>query len=133
MGQGIVLAMEGKLEEAAKFFHRALELEPNRADAYEGLGNVLAEMGKKEEAIAAYRRAIALYPDGAIAASPYNNLGLTLIELGQWDEGVKAYCHAIRLDPSFTGARYNLSNALALREIDIESTDLEALCQQLEK
>lgn len=123
--KGITYTLVGNFEEAVESFRRAIELDPNHADAYQNLGIALAEMGKSEEAIEAYRRAIALYPDGVLAASPYNNLGLVLVNKGELEEGIKAYCRAIRLDPNFALPYQNLTNVLAERGVDVRYLDID--------
>lgn len=134
--KGIALTLAGKFEEAVELFRRAIELDPNRADAYDNLGNALAKMGKNEEAIEAYRRSIELYPDEAIAASPYDNLGLVLESMGQREKATEAYCYAISLAPNFRAPQFNLANAMSAQGIEkyqylgVQQHDIPTFCQQ---
>ena len=136
VAEGVAHALKGELEEAVKLFRRAIELAPNRADAYDNLGNALDMMGKSKEAIEAFRRAIELYPDNELAASPYNNLGLALISVGQWSKGTEAYCYAINLDPTFRNPQFNLVRVMSERGLElnhhlggIQQYDLPKFCQ----
>ena len=54
-----------KLDEAIASYRKAIELDPNVASAYHGLGLALQEKGLLEEAIAEYREALRLKPDHA--------------------------------------------------------------------
>src|SRR5271157_1976736 len=54
------LAREG---EAAEQYIKALELDPDFAEAWNNLGNALVALGKSDDGIMAYRRALALEPD----------------------------------------------------------------------
>ena len=45
------LAKEGHLEEAVNHYRQALRIEPEFAEAHEGLGQALNRLGKREEAI----------------------------------------------------------------------------------
>ena len=134
--KGVALTLAGKFEEAVELFRRAIELDPNRADAYDNLGNALAKMGKNEEAIEAYRRSLELYPDEAIAASPYNNLGLILESMGQREKATEAYCYAINLKPNFRAPQFNLANAMSAQGIEVyqylgvQRYDIPTFCQQ---
>ena len=60
---GLVFLEQGKLEEAAASFERALSLKSDYADAHGNLGNALREVGRRDLALASYGRALALKPD----------------------------------------------------------------------
>ncbi|OCQ95488.1 hypothetical protein BCD67_09640 [Oscillatoriales cyanobacterium USR001] len=47
-----------KLEEALKSYRKAIELDPNFASAYYGVGNVLRDQKKLDESLQSYRQAI---------------------------------------------------------------------------
>ena len=63
---------QGKLAEAVASYRRALELNPDFAEAHNNLGTTLKDQGKLAEAVASYRRALELNPD---FAEVHNNLG----------------------------------------------------------
>jgi len=100
---------QGRYEEAERTWRRLLQIEPNNAGAYVGLGLALERQGKLDEAVAAYERAIDLNPDYAGA---YVGIGLALSDQGKLDEAVAAYERAIDFNPDDAIAHYNLGNAL---------------------
>ena len=83
---GILLVLEGKLNEAEKAFRQALELRPSYADARNNLGNLLERQGKFREAIAEYEKAIEIRPDFRQA---HFNLGRILVNQQRYAEGIR--------------------------------------------
>jgi len=61
----------GAVEAAIVQFQKALEIQPDYAEAHNNLGNALARQGKIEAAIAQYQKALEIRPDFAEA---HNNL-----------------------------------------------------------
>src|SRR5437868_7065587 len=61
---GLIARMQNRPEEAAAFFQRVLQLDPNDVGANVNLGQLYAQQRKYPEAIAAFRV--------ALAAEPYN-------------------------------------------------------------
>ncbi len=59
---GILLAMRGETDEAARQFEDVLRLDPNDATAHFNLGALLAKQGKFDDAIPHFERAIAIQP-----------------------------------------------------------------------
>jgi Flp pilus assembly protein TadD len=53
----------GKTDEAVEHIQRALELDPDFADAHNMLGIVLARAGKLDESVEQLRQAVSLEPD----------------------------------------------------------------------
>jgi len=94
-------------------YRKAIELNPNYADAYNGLGNALYNQKKLDEAIAAYRKAIELNPNYADA---YKGLGNALYKQEKLDEAIAAYRKAIQLNPNYAAAYNNLGNALKVQK-----------------
>jgi protein O-GlcNAc transferase len=69
---GLMLAGEGRDEDAAKSFRRAISLRPDWAEAHSLLGSALARAGNLKEAEAELRKAVTLKPD---YAEGWNYLG----------------------------------------------------------
>ena len=67
---------------------KALEIEPNLAEAHNNLGTTLKELGRLKEAEASFTQAITLKPD---LVEAHNNLGNILQELGRIDEATNIY------------------------------------------
>jgi tetratricopeptide (TPR) repeat protein len=62
------------LEEAKRFFGHVVQLNPEEAGAWNGLGNVQAMLGDEDAAIGSYERAIELEPNYTAA---YHDLGIS--------------------------------------------------------
>jgi tetratricopeptide (TPR) repeat protein len=84
-------------------YRRAIELNPNEADAHNNLGNLLSkDAQRQQEAEQAYRRAIELNPNEADA---HYNLGTLLSKDAQrQQEAEQAYRRAIELNPNLAEA-----------------------------
>ncbi len=109
---GIVLADQGRLDEAIAHFSEALRIEPDYADAHNNLGVALADEGKLDEAIAHLSEALRIDPNYAEA---HYNLGLALVGQGKLDEAIAHYSKALRIKPDYTKARDNLRLTLVKR------------------
>jgi protein O-mannosyl-transferase len=107
---GVVLADQGKLDDAISHYSEALRIKPNYADAHNNLGVALSDQGKLDEAIAQYSEALRIKPDYVDA---HNNLGVALAEQGKLDEAIAQYSEALRIDPDDVKAQNNWGNALA--------------------
>ena len=106
---GNILKEQGKFDEAAACYQRALVLRPAYVNALNNLGNTLKDQGKLDEAIACHRRALELKPD---YAEVYGNLGLALEDQGKLDEAIACHRRALELKPDYAGAHYNLGSTL---------------------
>ncbi|HND56334.1 MAG TPA: tetratricopeptide repeat-containing glycosyltransferase family protein, partial [Pirellulaceae bacterium] len=103
---GLALKQRGDLEGAAASYNRALQLDPNYAEAHNNLGVVRRAQGDTASAIECYRRAIAAAPRHAEAR---NNLANALQAVGRFDEALTHYDQAIQIRPQYTDARCNRS------------------------
>ncbi len=103
------LKRQGKLDDAAECYRRALSLKPNHVETLNNLGNVLRDLGKLDEAAACYRQALAVKPDYAEA---HYNLGFVLMDQEKIDEAVVCFRRALALKPDHVGAMNNLGTAL---------------------
>jgi protein O-mannosyl-transferase len=106
----IVLADQGKLDEAIAHYSEALRIKPDYATARNNLGLALADEGKLDEAIAHYSEALRIKPDYADAL---NNWGAALAAEGKLDEAIAHYSEALRIKPDYAGAHNNWGIALA--------------------
>ncbi len=106
------MQVQGRMADAMTCFQRALQLEPDNADAHNNLGNVLKDAAQVTAAIAYYRRALQLKPDFAWAL---NNLGNALKDQGQIDEAVASYQRALESMPDFSDVRSNMVFSLNYR------------------
>jgi TolB-like protein/Tfp pilus assembly protein PilF len=99
---------DATLGEAEKAANRALELDPNLAEAWAAAGHLAADRGKFERAEQMLRRAIAL---NANYAPAHQWLTPVLGSLGRRDEALAAAEHASVLDPRSAIMHVNLGVA----------------------
>jgi tetratricopeptide (TPR) repeat protein len=99
----------GFLGDAEDFSRRAVESQPENAEAIHNLGLVAHQSGKSHEAIAHLRRAIALAPDHALY---HANLGEMCRLAGLTDEAISEGRRAVEINPNYPGALSNLGIAL---------------------
>jgi tetratricopeptide (TPR) repeat protein len=95
--------------QARAHYRKAVELEPNHADAHVNLGRLLHEAGHPEAAQAHYRVALSIRPEDATASF---NLGVALEDTGHKEEAVELYELSISLDSGNADAHYNLARLL---------------------
>ena len=92
--------------EAIQAYRKALEVNPDLADAHLNLGRLLHETGGAAAAEPCYRRALAARPDDPIALF---NLGVALQDLDRPLEAIEVYEKALELDPGLADAHFNLA------------------------
>jgi len=97
-------------EDSIAAARKAIELDPNYAEAYEILGEVLA-IGSKDNdgAIEAFRTAIKLKPD---LFSAYTQLGIHLDAKKDYKGAEEVYRKAMELDPRKMECRFRLGRVL---------------------
>jgi Ca-activated chloride channel homolog len=117
---------EGRFEEAAESYQRALESAPARADVRYNLGTALLALGRWEEAQAHLQAAL----DGVdpeLRRRAFYNLGNRFLLDGRaehelrrqgalLDAAIEAYRRALRMAPDDPAAKWNLELALRERE-----------------
>nr|WP_281722362.1 tetratricopeptide repeat protein [Nitrosomonas nitrosa] len=101
-----------KQQEAAQFseaittYEHILAINPNHAEAHNGLGVIYAIQGRFEPALQHLQKAVSLAP---LASHLRNNLGYAYLLMGRDAEAIGAFEHALRLDPENVNARANLN------------------------
>jgi len=99
-----------QFEQALVLFRKALEEQPDYADAWLEAGSCLNSLGLWEDALEAIKQAILLQPDWAVA---HNRLGLVHYGcnaqgVARREEALRAFQEAVRLEPDFADAHFNL-------------------------
>ncbi|MCP4348787.1 MAG: tetratricopeptide repeat protein, partial [Desulfobacterales bacterium] len=94
---GINSYYKKKYKEAIKQYRKAIEIDPNYAYAYNGLGSAYDDLENYEEAIKQYKKAIEIDPNDA---TYYSNLGNTFKNQKNYEEAIKQYKKAIEIDPN---------------------------------
>ena len=102
---GKAYAFQGDYDEAVKHLTRALELNPQNADAHFNLANVLQSRGELNEAMVHYREALKINPGMAEA---HSNYGAALYKIGKQDEAKAHLKQALRINPDYVEAHNNL-------------------------
>jgi len=100
----------GQWEQAAEYFRKGLEINPNDASLRHRLGTALAQVGDKAGAAAQFEEVIRRDPTQARA---HFSLGVLLNEAGQYDEAVAHLKSAIQHEPGYVQARIQLAGVLA--------------------
>ncbi len=102
-------------DEAEKEFRRALELNPNDAQAHHWYGNLfLGPKGRHTEAIAELKRALELDPLSPVITT---DLGFAYFLAGQYDAAYAQYQKVLATDPDFLPVHYQLASYYRLRQM----------------
>ena len=107
--QALRLHREGRLDRAAKFYHRVLRDNPGQSDALHGLGVIALQQRDFEKAIERFKAALAVRQD---VFSYYYDLGEAWRMLGRKSEAVVAYMRAAELDRHSFDALLHLGTLL---------------------
>jgi tetratricopeptide (TPR) repeat protein len=110
-GYGVALARNGQMNEAIEHYKKALQIQPEYADAYANLGATLSNQGKFDEAVVCYNRALSIKPNLVLT---HSNLGDILLGQNKLDEAVEHFIEALRIKPSCANAEEGLRKALNL-------------------
>ena len=106
--QGLTLITQGRINEAMDAFKRAVELNPEDAEAYFNLALAAAACGDFRTAAENYEHCLRLNPEHVDARF---NLANTLLKINNLQEAIAAYKNVIRLDPQHAQAFNNLGIA----------------------
>ena len=125
--QGNFLMTTKQTDKAIEIYSRAIELNPNYAEAYSNRGIAYKEKGDYDRAIGDYTQAIGLESDYADA---YYNRGNAYRDIGDIDRAIEDYNVAIELRPDYVEAYNNRAIAHSLqgnygRTIEDSTTAIE--------
>lgn len=93
---GIAYHQMLELDQARKFYEKAVKLNPEYAEAINNLGTIHYSRKSYRRAITQYKKALRITPD---SASILSNLGTAYFARKSYDEAFKTYQEALRLDP----------------------------------
>ena len=129
--QGILLVRLNKLKEARHALEKAINLDPDNAEAHMNLGITLSRSPRYlGEAVAALEKATSLDPDNAKA---HMNLGIALARWELYDKALDAYKQAIRLDNNNTEIYMNLAHTLVKMESRVHLEEAVTVYDQVLK
>jgi tetratricopeptide (TPR) repeat protein len=106
---GDAYADRGNVERARESYLKAVEIDPNFAQASYNLGLLAHDANRREEAAAYYLKALQAKPG---YAEVHNNLGLLEMEAGNAADAEKHFVDAVRLKPLLAEPRLNLADLL---------------------
>ncbi len=102
------VALEERDKEAAEAaYRRAIDVAPDRPDAYLNLGAMLCEAGRCDEAVALYDRAVDRCPDEPLV---HFNRAIAFEDRGRFEESLASYERCLHLAPKLADAHYNLAS-----------------------
>jgi len=97
------------LEAAIASFKKALQINPEYAEAHNSLGIALQSQGRFDEAIASHEKALQIKPS---LVEAHNNRGAALKHQGRLDEAIASFRKALEIAPRFAESYSNLGAAL---------------------
>ena len=92
-------------------FRKAIEMNPNNAEAHSAYSHLLNILGRPDEAMKQIEIAVELDPLNAKIKAFY---GIDLLFVRKYDEAVKAFREALEINPTQGVAEINICNALFL-------------------
>ena len=107
MGLGHACARGHDAPAAEDAYRKALELDPDNAEANNCLGAIALSAKRPVEAEACFRRAAELEPGSPLYV---NNLGEALLNQARIEEASEKFRQAMKVDPTFTQAQVNLED-----------------------
>ncbi|HHU42414.1 MAG TPA: tetratricopeptide repeat protein [Fermentimonas caenicola] len=125
---------EQKFSEAADYFSKAVEGNPNSQEANYNLGNTLYRQKEWDKAIEQYNQSNALEQENPIKVSAgMHNIGNAMLQKKQLKESMEAYKMALRLNPQDDEARYNLAVVQKMIQDEEQQSDGENDQEQQEQ
>ncbi len=107
--QGVAQLSRDDFPRALTFFEKAIEIDPNYAEAWYQAGFTYGVQGRHTEALKASKQAAKLRPDWA---ETFVNIGASSFALGQYKEAADAYRQAIKLEDYKPDTQYSLGLSL---------------------
>jgi len=109
---GLEMASQGKFQQALVYYRKALQINPQLAEAHHNMSVTLSSLGRYDEAISHCREAIRLKPDYFKA---YNTLGIALSYQQKYDEALDCFNKSLRIKPDYAEGYNNLGALLQLQ------------------
>ena len=108
-GKGNAASIKGDQPRALDHFQKAVTLDPEFADAFNGIGMTYAALGELQQAADQFQKAIDLVPDHVGAAA---NLSIVLCKLKRYPEAGELARRALKINPGLLKLRYVLGMSL---------------------
>lgn len=107
--QGVAQLSRDDFLRALNYFEKAVEIDPNYAEAWYQAGFSYGVLGRHSEALKASRQAARLRPDWS---ETFVNIGASSFALGQYKEAADAYRQAVKLGDDKPNTQYSLGLSL---------------------
>ena len=91
-------------------FTKAIEIDPNYADAYYNRGIVYGKQGNLTQSASDFAKALIINPN---YAGTYYNSGIVYAKQGNFTQAISDYSKAIEINPNFGNAYFNRGLAYA--------------------
>ena len=115
------------MPEAARYYQRALRIEPGSLTIANAAGLLLANVGRLDEGLALLEYRVTHDPASPTA---YNNLGGVQYVARHWDAAIDSLRTAIRLSPAFPSAHYQVGTILLQGKHDASGALSECEAEQ---
>ena len=106
---GLIELQAGQSERSLDLIDRAIQANPEYAEAYCSRGNALYQSMRYPEAVESFDKAIRLNP---MLSEAHHNRGSALNAMNQQQAALQNYDEAIRLNPDYVEAYFNRGNIL---------------------
>jgi tetratricopeptide (TPR) repeat protein len=123
------LEVERNVSAAIASFRRAVELDPEYAEARNNLGVQFLLAGNYPEAIEQLRAATALSPSWG---KPHLNLGDALRATGAYEQAITELQRALQLEPTLSEVHYNTGRLYSEQARGIAGSDVEGLQRKVQ-
>ena len=107
--------IEFDLATGARYYQRALDLEPGNLTVLNAAAILFATTGRMDEARELMEYRVAHDPANPIS---YNNLATSLYNAKRWDAAIDAWQTALRLSPDYSTAHFGIGSVLLLGKHD---------------
>lgn len=111
---GIAYHQMTRLDEAKRYYERAIKADKKCANALNNLGTIHYNRKKHRQAIKYYHRALAIQP---ALATVHSNLGYAYFAQKKYDEAMLAFQQALQLDPGIFDHRSSYGSVLLDRSV----------------
>jgi tetratricopeptide (TPR) repeat protein len=118
---GHVYEAQGKYKKAFGCYNKAIEINPEDADIYDGRGFAYGELGEYDKALRDYGMAIEINPKDATA---YYHKGIVYWKLGKYEQAPDEFSSAIKIDPE-DADHYQMRGRARLRMREVKGAAVD--------